>query len=1680
MKNFKQSCANFLALVFSVAFVFATLAINTANAGQASVTRFDKAVSRKCDQITYTIDIEVTSNGMTSDNFTLIDAPVPQLIKLASSANVVTSASSGVMPTVTVSTGGYLKVKFSTPVTGGKTTSTVKLTFSQKIDPAAIGNADLTISNQAVLQNDALSEGQLSKDPSKAGSPATPKGLFVKAEYPTSINVPIAGLKQCLQVGPDVADLGSTCLKGDTKVTCGAKPGTFVITLSPSGPGGVVPATVQVTSLTPGVTIVSPASSYPVVAGHAYITLAGANPGDVVDLQVEGSSSTPNPETGLSTCCNGKVSITIPKDLDCKEKTPNDVAIKKTGATTPEPSVGAYTFALALTNEGAAFTPASGVLTVTDVVPTGMTFNSITGSAGWTCLPATAAAAGTPITCTFAGGALAAGPAAPIGTINIVATASGAAPFPPFTNCADIGTAANAAVNDTKLPNNHSCVTVTKPPVGDMSSVKVLKTCEAVTHVDTPTLVGFEAKCKIKVTSTGPGSTPLVVTETLTATGGTITAATPVPATDPWACAPFGAGPMTCTLPANIMTGPTDASEIDVTVQFPATGNTANVKNCAKLTAGMAQVPESCVDIPTVSSTPVDLSIEKTFTKGATDTTGSFSLAVKNEGGQITAPTQIKVSDPIPIGLTINGLGAEVGANWNCGGLPINGPATINCSYIGPMPVPAGTLMAPLNLNATLSTVSATSTEPKIFQNCATVGATNAGAPITETSSTNNQSCTVTKIINVDGDCTKHPDLCPKPKAQCDQDVLFVVDNSVSITDTASVGASITNFINPMIGKGGKINIFNFNNKTNWLPRTSGWIAAGSVTAGMTGITVGGTRTNWDDALERAYNEVNAHSPKPLVIFITDGEPTAYNNATGGEVDAQLPTAQPVLASTEAVTWINQIRAAGSPVIAVGFGPVVSQGYLDAAFTGSSVTSPPGSLDFGTSSVIKTDQASGLRSIMKTLSGQMCGTLQLTKQLLQGGDGFKSLPAGTTSYNASYPVKYRLSITNNSATAINNIVVKDDIPVVLTAPGATPAPVNGTAIFTGNNLVWTLPTLGAHSSTTMDISSTFTKTYNGPWPKSETVNNYAQVTGADNYSATLLDNMNHVTGAPTEQDESSAQFSSVYYEQTPPQTCTDAVPPSWCYGTINKYRSGTINEGGTCTSSPAGGPVQTCSYQLSFAPGTLVPPGSTITLTDTLTMGGSPVSWPMTMTGALCTTLPAVDSFTCIKGAANSASINLSIPAGQIGQLQNCLSATITNTSPAINKTFGPICASLTLNGSSAKIAQLPPTLSVSKTCDPVILPAGVTTAKAHCSIAVTTTGGPLPRTINLVEDLHSQGAQITALSSMENWSFPALPSAAGQPLLLTISGADIAAAGGSSTIDVDLGLTDISIPSTSYNCVSAAGFDDAGLATLDAAQVCAPIQVISEAVDEAVTPVVTPPEPIQCDPATATQAGDLCRCRFDNMQQTSKTSCECKDGFDLTKGKGCFKPEPKCDGVTAKARGSACACIYRNMSQVSETSCGCGKGTKFVKGKGCLPIEPVCPNGTKFNAAHKRCEAVCDRGQVYNAKRNRCDTLPPVCKRNQHNDPRTGKCVSNEPVCRAPYKYNAKTNQCVQVLQPRGGGCPFPLVPNPLNGRCINPGVIIDLFNDGSGDPGRPKDNGQVNPGPKVCRDGDTVVPCR
>ena len=143
--------------------------------------------------------------------------------------------------------------------------------------------------------------------------------------------------------------------------------------------------------------------------------------------------------------------------------TPFDLAIAKVGEVNLNNPYGPYNFTLGVRNNAG---PIAGpqTITVTDVVPAGMTFTNVTSS-NWTCapLPGPPIPAGGTLTCTYTGSF----PIATnqvLGWITIVATGGNG----PYTNCANLGQP------DSDPSNDKACVTVQKPKVGELKVKKAV------------------------------------------------------------------------------------------------------------------------------------------------------------------------------------------------------------------------------------------------------------------------------------------------------------------------------------------------------------------------------------------------------------------------------------------------------------------------------------------------------------------------------------------------------------------------------------------------------------------------------------------------------------------------------------------------------------------------------------------------------------------------------------------------------------------------------------------------------------------------------------------------------------------------------------------------------------------------------------------------------------------------------------------------------------------------------------------------------------------------------------------------------------------------------------------------------------------------------------------------------
>lgn len=133
--------------------------------------------------------------------------------------------------------------------------------------------------------------------------------------------------------------------------------------------------------------------------------------------------------------------------------TTTDIGIAKTGKPDDNVDLG-YDFNLAVTNLGGPLTSPQ-TITVTDVVPAGMTFTSVTAT-NWTCTPATPIAAGSTMSCTYTGPFPVAASQL-LGNIAVVASGGDG----PYENCANV-----TLPGDGNASNDKSCVTVSKPQFG--------------------------------------------------------------------------------------------------------------------------------------------------------------------------------------------------------------------------------------------------------------------------------------------------------------------------------------------------------------------------------------------------------------------------------------------------------------------------------------------------------------------------------------------------------------------------------------------------------------------------------------------------------------------------------------------------------------------------------------------------------------------------------------------------------------------------------------------------------------------------------------------------------------------------------------------------------------------------------------------------------------------------------------------------------------------------------------------------------------------------------------------------------------------------------------------------------------------------------------------------------------
>ncbi len=369
-----------------------------------------------------------------------------------------------------------------------------------------------------------------------------------------------------------------------------------------------------------------------------------------------GNEATAN--SGNNTASDSTVTAS-PTDLTLTKSHTGNFTVGQTGS-----------YSLTVNNIGGA--ASSGTITVTDTLPTGLTFisGSTTGT-GWSC-----SASGQTVTCTSSTAVAANGSSAFGFSVNVgVGTAPG-------TNSIT-NTAAVSGGGDSNTANNSA-----NNGNGDPTTILSANLTLAKSHTGS-FVRGSTGTYALTVSNTGTAATngTITVTDTLptglSVNGGTAGTATSGNAA--WTCSSNAASPqvVTCTSSAVIATSGSSVFSLSVNVA-PGTGN--SVTNSATVSGGgeaTANNGDNTATDPTTTVAPTDLTLVKSHSGDFTVSgVGTYSFTVSNSGGVASSGTTT-VTDTLPVGLTVNsgGSGAVASGNaaWTCGSNAAS-PQVVTCT----------------------------------------------------------------------------------------------------------------------------------------------------------------------------------------------------------------------------------------------------------------------------------------------------------------------------------------------------------------------------------------------------------------------------------------------------------------------------------------------------------------------------------------------------------------------------------------------------------------------------------------------------------------------------------------------------------------------------------------------------------------------------------------------------------------------------------------------------------------------------------------------------------------------------------------------------------------------------------------------------------------------------------------
>src|SRR6266545_639184 len=512
-------------------------------------------------------------------------------------------------------------------------------TFAQTVTCTAVTSlpSGVAVVLVAAINVTPTMAGPVSNSASVAGGGDNSPGNNTSSPVNTSVSAaPIPDLTPTL-TGPATATVGIPFPYSISLSNVGTAPTSGSITVSDTLPAGL---TIDSANAGPGFSCgvslqtVTCTSSAPIAAGvtNALAVTISVTPTAAGPLSNQASVSgggDVNPANNASAMVDTTVNPAPTPDL-----TPT-----LTGPTTA--TVGtAFNYAISLSNAGNGTT--SGVITVTDNVPAGLTINNVTAAAGFSCSVLLQA-----VTCTSST-SIAGGVAnVPAATINVTPTVAG-----PISNLAAVaGGADTNPSNDTSPPLT---TTVSSAPIPDLEIVVVGPATATVGAI-------FEYTIELSNVGTGPTTGLIAVTDAIPA-GLTISS---VSAGADFTCS-IVSQTVSCTtttaLPAGIVDVP--VAIIRVTPTLPGT-----VNNSAAVTGGGDESPGNNASPPLTTTVNAALvpDLAPTLSGPSTATVGvafDYVVSISNLGTGASSGL-VTVTDTLPAGLTIDSVAA--GPGFSCG-----------------------------------------------------------------------------------------------------------------------------------------------------------------------------------------------------------------------------------------------------------------------------------------------------------------------------------------------------------------------------------------------------------------------------------------------------------------------------------------------------------------------------------------------------------------------------------------------------------------------------------------------------------------------------------------------------------------------------------------------------------------------------------------------------------------------------------------------------------------------------------------------------------------------------------------------------------------------------------------------------------------------------------------------------